>query len=118
MSLSAAGVNVAFVGPMPTPAVAYLASTFRADAGVVISASHNPYYDNGIKFFNNFGTKLNDEQELEIEALLEQALKNDAMQCVSSERLGKARRINDAAGRYIEFCKGIFAKDLTLEGLK
>ncbi len=116
--LSAAGVNVAFVGPMPTPAVAYLASTFRADAGVVISASHNPYYDNGIKFFNNFGTKLNDEQELEIEALLEQALKNDAMQCVSSERLGKARRINDAAGRYIEFCKGIFAKDLTLESLK
>ncbi|MEH6731289.1 MAG: phosphoglucosamine mutase [Pseudoalteromonas distincta] len=116
--LSAAGVNVAFVGPMPTPAVAYLASTFRADAGVVISASHNPYYDNGIKFFNNSGTKLNDEQELEIEALLEQALNNNAMQCVSSERLGKARRINDAAGRYIEFCKGIFAKDLTLEGLK
>ena len=114
----AAGVNVAFVGPLPTPAVAYLASTFRADAGVVISASHNPYYDNGIKFFNNFGTKLNDEQELEIEALLEKALSSDAMQCVSSERLGKARRINDAPGRYIEFCKGIFAKDLTLEGLK
>lgn len=116
--LSAAGVNVAFVGPMPTPAVAYLASTFRADAGVVISASHNPYYDNGIKFFNNFGTKLNDEQELEIEALLEQALNNNAMQCVSSELLGKARRINDAAGRYIEFCKGTFVKDLTLDGLK
>ena len=113
--LSAAGVNVAFVGPMPTPAVAYLASTFRADAGVVISASHNPYYDNGIKFFNNYGTKLNDEQELEIEALLEQALNNNAMQCVSSELLGKARRINDAAGRYIEFCKAIFPKELTLE---
>ncbi|MFT5706117.1 MAG: phosphoglucosamine mutase, partial [Oceanospirillaceae bacterium] len=72
--LSAAGVNVALIGPMPTPAVAYLASTFRADAGVVISASHNPFYDNGIKFFSNSGTKLNDEQELEIEALLDQAL--------------------------------------------
>lgn len=71
---SAAGVNVALIGPMPTPAVAYLASTFRADAGVVISASHNPYCDNGIKFFSNSGTKLNDAQELEIEALLEQAL--------------------------------------------
>ena len=115
--LSAAGVNVAFVGPMPTPAVAYLASTFRADAGVVISASHNPYFDNGIKFFNNFGTKLTDAQELEIETLLDQALNHNAMQCVSSERLGKARRIDDAAGRYIEYCKGIFAKGLTLEGL-
>ncbi|WP_351123800.1 phosphoglucosamine mutase [Shewanella sp. T24-MNA-CIBAN-0130] len=116
--LSAAGVNVALVGPMPTPAVAYLASTFRADAGVVISASHNPFYDNGIKFFSNDGTKLNDEQELAIEALLEQALNHNAMQCVASEDLGKVRRINDAAGRYIEFCKGVFAKDLTLAGLK
>ena len=116
--LSAAGINVALVGPMPTPAVAYLASTFRADAGVVISASHNPYYDNGIKFFSNSGTKLNDAQELEIEALLDQALNHNAMQCVDSADLGKVRRINDAAGRYIEFCKGVFANDLTLAGLK
>ncbi|WP_335909179.1 MULTISPECIES: phosphoglucosamine mutase [Shewanella] len=116
--LSAAGIDVALVGPMPTPAVAYLASTFRADAGVVISASHNPYYDNGIKFFSNSGTKLNDQQELEIEALLERALNHNAMQCVPSAELGKVRRINDAAGRYIEFCKGVFAKDLSLSGLK
>jgi len=116
--LSAAGINVALVGPMPTPAVAYLASTFRADAGVVISASHNPYYDNGIKFFSNSGTKLNDAQELEIEALLDKAINHNAMQCVASEDLGKVRRINDAAGRYIEFCKGVFTNDLTLTGLK
>lgn len=115
---SAAGVNVALIGPMPTPAVAYLASTFRADAGVVISASHNPYYDNGIKFFSNAGTKLNDAQELEIEALLEQALQHNAMQCVASEKLGKVRRIDDAAGRYIEFCKGTFPNHLSLTGLK
>jgi len=109
---------VALIGPMPTPAVAYLASTFRADAGVVISASHNPYYDNGIKFFSNSGTKLNDAQELEIEALLEQALHQNAMQCVTSEKLGKVRRIDDAAGRYIEFCKGTFPNHLSLAGLK
>ncbi|WP_330130855.1 phosphoglucosamine mutase [Shewanella xiamenensis] len=115
---SAAGVNVALIGPMPTPAVAYLASTFRADAGVVISASHNPYYDNGIKFFSNSGTKLNDAQELEIEALLEQALQHNAMQYVASEKLGKVRRIDDAAGRYIEFCKGTFPNHLSLTGLK
>ncbi|MGE6433043.1 phosphoglucosamine mutase [Shewanella baltica] len=115
---SAAGVNVALIGPMPTPAVAYLASTFRADAGVVISASHNPFYDNGIKFFSNSGTKLNDAQELEIEALLEKALNQNAMQCVSSEKLGKVRRIDDAAGRYIEFCKGTFPNHLSLVGLK
>lgn len=115
---SAAGVNVALIGPMPTPAVAYLASTFRADAGVVISASHNPFYDNGIKFFSNFGTKLNDAQELEIEALLEKALNQNAMQCVASEKLGKVRRIDDAAGRYIEFCKGTFPNHLSLAGLK
>lgn len=115
---SAAGVNVALIGPMPTPAVAYLASTFRADAGVVISASHNPYDDNGIKFFSNSGTKLNDAQELEIEALLEQALQHNAMQCVASEKLGKVRRIDDAAGRYIEFCKGTFPNHLSLTGLK
>jgi len=115
---SAAGVNVALIGPMPTPAVAYLASTFRADAGVVISASHNPFYDNGIKFFSNSGTKLNDAQELEIEALLEKALNQNAMQCVASENLGKVRRIDDAAGRYIEFCKGTFPNHLSLTGLK
>ncbi|VEE63546.1 Phosphoglucosamine mutase [Shewanella putrefaciens] len=115
---SAAGVNVALIGPMPTPAVAYLASTFRADAGVVISASHNPYSDNGIKFFSNSGTKLNDAQELEIETLLEQALQHNAMQCVASEKLGKVRRIDDAAGRYIEFCKGTFPNHLSLTGLK
>ncbi|MGI2134123.1 phosphoglucosamine mutase [Shewanella baltica] len=115
---SAAGVNVALIGPMPTPAVAYLASTFRADAGVVISASHNPFYDNGIKFFSNSGTKLNDAQELEIEALLEKALNQNAMQCVASEKLGKVRRIDDAAGRYIEFCKGTFPNHLSLVGLK
>lgn len=115
---SAAGVNVALIGPMPTPAVAYLASTFRADAGVVISASHNPYDDNGIKFFSNSGTKLNDAQELEIETLLEQALQHNAMQCVASEKLGKVRRIDDAAGRYIEFCKGTFPNHLSLTGLK
>ncbi|MCG9730952.1 phosphoglucosamine mutase [Shewanella sp. Isolate13] len=116
--LSAAGINVALVGPMPTPAVAYLASTFRADAGVVISASHNPFYDNGIKFFSNSGTKLNDEQELEIEALLDKAINHNAMQCVESAELGKVRRINDAAGRYIEFCKGVFSNELSLAGLK
>ncbi|AEG10758.1 phosphoglucosamine mutase [Shewanella baltica BA175] len=115
---SAAGVNVALIGPMPTPAVAYLASTFRADAGVVISASHNPFYDNGIKFFSNSGTKLNDAQELEIEALLEKALNQNAMQCVASEKLGKVRRIDDAAGRYIEFCKGTFPNHLSLTGFK
>lgn len=115
---SAAGVNVALIGPMPTPAVAYLASTFRADAGVVISASHNPFYDNGIKFFSNSGTKLNDAQELEIEALLEKAFYQNAMQCVASEKLGKVRRIDDAAGRYIEFCKGTFPNHLSLAGLK
>jgi len=115
---SAAGVNVALIGPMPTPAVAYLASTFRADAGVVISASHNPFYDNGIKFFSNTGTKLNDAQELEIEALLEQALEHNALQCVASEKLGKVRRIDDAAGRYIEFCKSTFPSHMNLDGVK
>ena len=116
--LSAAGINVALVGPMPTPAVAYLASTFRADAGVVISASHNPFYDNGIKLFSNTGTKLTDAQELEIEALLDKAINHNAMQCVDSANLGKVRRIDDAAGRYIEFCKGVFPHDLSLAGLK
>ena len=114
--LSAAGVNIALAGPIPTPAVAYLASTFRADAGVVISASHNPYYDNGIKFFGRSGAKLGGEQQQAIEEKLQYALEN-GIECVDSERLGKARRIEDAAGRYIEFCKGTFPSDLSLEGL-
>ncbi|GAA5186328.1 phosphoglucosamine mutase [Ferrimonas gelatinilytica] len=109
---SAAGVNVALTGPLPTPAIAYLAQTFRADAGVVISASHNPYHDNGIKFFSNGGTKLTDEKELAIEAQLDQP-----MGCVASEKLGKVRRIDDAAGRYIEFCKSTFSKSGSLEGM-
>ncbi|MBE0483303.1 MAG: phosphoglucosamine mutase [Bacterioplanes sp.] len=114
---SAAGVSVALVGPLPTPGIAYLTSTFRADAGVVISASHNPFYDNGIKFFSADGKKLTDTQELEIEALLEHALQQ-GMGCVDSHLLGKARRINDAGGRYIEFCKGTFPTALSLRGMK
>ena len=114
--LSAAGVNNALAGPIPTPAVAYLASTFRADAGVVISASHNPYYDNGIKFFGRSGAKLGSEQQQAIEEKLQYALEN-GIDCVDSERLGKARRVEDAAGRYIEFCKGTFSSELSLEGL-
>lgn len=111
--LAAAGLSAAFTGPMPTPAIAYLTRTFRAEAGIVISASHNPYYDNGIKFFSAQGTKLPDEIEEAIEAMLEQQ-----MDCVESAELGKARRINDAAGRYIEFCKGTFPAHLGLEGYK
>ncbi|MCH4293897.1 phosphoglucosamine mutase [Shewanella sp. 3B26] len=113
----AAGVNVALTGPLPKPAIAYLTSTFRADAGVVISASHNPFYDNGIKFFSKTGTKLNDAQELEIERLLVDAIENQAMVCVDPAKLGKVRRIEDAAGRYIEFCKGTFPNTLSLDGL-
>lgn len=111
--LAAAGLSAAFTGPMPTPAIAYLTRTFRAEAGIVISASHNPYYDNGIKFFSAKGTKLPDEIEEAIEAMLEQP-----MDCVESAELGKASRINDAAGRYIEFCKGSFPAHLGLEGYK
>lgn len=111
--LAAAGLQAAFTGPMPTPAVAYLTRTFRAEAGIVISASHNPYYDNGIKFFSSEGTKLPDEVELAIEAELEKPLN-----CVESALLGKAYRINDAAGRYIEFCKGTFPSQLDLAGYK
>lgn len=114
--LSAAGVNIALAGPIPTPAVAYLASTFRADAGVVISASHNPYYDNGIKFFGRSGAKLGSEQQQAIEEKLQYALEH-GIECVDSEHLGKARRVEDAAGRYIEFCKGTFSSELSLEGL-
>jgi len=110
--LSAAGVDVLLTGPMPTPAVAYLARTFRADAGIVISASHNPFDDNGIKFFSAQGTKLPDEIEHAIEAQLDLA-----MTTVDPAKLGKARRITDAAGRYIEFCKAT-ASGLNLKGLK
>ena len=111
--LSAAGLDVMLMGPMPTPAVAYLTRTFRAEAGVVISASHNPYYDNGIKFFSTDGSKLDDTIELEIEAELEKPL-----ECVESHLLGKVSRIEDAAGRYIEYCKSHFPADQTLRGLK
>lgn len=111
--LSAAGINAVLTGPLPTPAVAYLTKTFRAEAGVVISASHNPYYDNGIKFFSASGEKLSDEIELAIEAELDKP-----MGCVSSELLGKASRMVGAADRYIEFCKGTFPSALSLSGLK
>lgn len=110
--LSAAGVNVDFLGPMPTPGIAYLTRTFRAAAGIVISASHNPYYDNGIKFFADNGHKLPDHVELEIERLID-----EPMDCVASEHLGRANRINDAAGRYIEFCKSVFPSHLSLTGM-
>lgn len=111
--LAVAGLSAAFTGPMPTPAVAYLTRTFRAEAGIVISASHNPYYDNGIKFFSTQGTKLPDEVEEAIEAMLEQP-----MDCVESAELGRASRIKDAAGRYIEFCKSTFPAHLSLENYK
>lgn len=110
---AAAGVDVCLVGPMPTPAVAYLTRALRLQAGVVISASHNPYQDNGIKFFSAQGAKLADAVELEIERRLEQP-----MVCMESARLGKARRIDDAAGRYIEFCKSTFPAELDLRGLR
>ncbi|MFQ3176630.1 MAG: phosphoglucosamine mutase [Psychromonas sp.] len=111
--LAAAGLRPVLVGPMPTPAIAYLTQTFRATAGIVISASHNPYYDNGIKFFSAQGTKLSEEIELEIEAEIDKELK-----CVESSELGKAYRIEDAAGRYIEFCKSTFPSKYDLKGLK
>lgn len=110
---SAAGVDVMLAGPMPTPGVAYLTRALRLSAGVVISASHNPYYDNGIKFFSADGNKLPDE----VEALIESAL-DEPLECAPSERLGKARRLDDAAGRYIEFCKSTFPAAFDLHGLK
>jgi phosphoglucosamine mutase len=110
---SAAGVDVMLAGPMPTPAIAYLTRALRLQAGVVISASHNPFQDNGIKFFSEHGTKLPDAVELEIEDMIDQP-----MGCVSSEKLGRATRLRDAQGRYIEFCKGTFPNELDLRGLK
>ena len=111
--LSAAGVDTLLTGPMPTPAVAYLTRALRAQVGIVITASHNPFEDNGIKFFSAEGTKLPDAIELAIEAELDKP-----MQVMASAKLGKARRINDAAGRYIEFCKSTFPNTLDLRGLK
>lgn len=111
--LSAAGVDVSLLGPMPTPGIAYLTRTFRADAGIVISASHNPFDDNGIKFFSAEGKKLPDETEGRIEAMLEAPLTT-----AEAAQLGKATRIDDAAGRYIEFCKSTLPDRLSLHGLK
>jgi phosphoglucosamine mutase len=110
---SAAGVDVMLAGPVPTPAVAYLTRALRLQAGVVISASHNPFYDNGIKFFSAHGLKLPDAVEAEIESRLD-----EAMGCVESAHLGRASRIDDAAGRYIEFCKSTFPPEFDLRGTK
>jgi len=111
--LSAAGVDILLLGPMPTPAVAYLTRTLHACAGIVISASHNAYYDNGIKFFSGEGTKLPDEVEIAIEAEIDKP-----MTTVESNRLGKAKRVNDAEGRYIEFCKSTIPLSLSPRGVK
>ncbi len=111
--LSAAGVDVYLTGPLPTPAVAYLTRALRLSAGIVISASHNPFEDNGIKFFSASGTKLPDAVEQAIERSMDEPIA-----CVSSQELGKAFRVNDAGGRYIEFCKSTFPNELDLKGLK
>ncbi len=111
--LAAAGVNIRLLGPMPTPAIAYLTRTFRASAGIVISASHNAYEDNGIKFFSGEGDKLPDALEEAIEAELDRPLIT-----VPSEQIGKAKRVDDAAGRYVEFCKGTIPAGMSLRGLK
>ena len=110
---NSAGVDVVLLGPLPTPGVAFLTRAQRAALGVVISASHNPFADNGIKFFSAHGSKLSDAWERDVEAMLEQE-----PAWVDSAHLGKSRRLNDAAGRYIEFCKSVFPVDLTLKGLK
>ena len=110
---NSAGVDVVLLGPLPTPGVAYLTRAQRASLGVVISASHNPFADNGIKFFSAAGSKLPDEWELAVEAALD-----ESPVWVDSANLGKARRLDDAAGRYIEFCKSTFSNDLTLKGLR
>jgi len=111
--LSAAGVDILLLGPMPTPAIAYLTRTLHAQAGIVISASHNPYYDNGVKFFSSSGNKLSDEVEFAIEAELEKEFTT-----VDSAKLGKAERVDDAAGRYIEFCKSTIPSLMEFKGLK
>ena len=111
--LSAAGADVMLLGPMPTPAIAYLTRTFHAEAGIVISASHNPHDDNGIKFFSGEGTKLPDDVELMIEELLDAP-----MTVVDSDKLGKVSRINDAPGRYIEFCKSSVPSSTKFSGMK
>ena len=111
--LSAAGVDISLLGPMPTPGIAYLTRTSRARAGIVISASHNPYQDNGIKFFSSEGAKLPDDVEAEIERMMTEPLKT-----VAPNQLGKARRYEDAGGRYIEFCKSTYPHRLSLEGLR
>ena len=111
--LSSAGINVRLLGPMPTPAVAYLTRTFRAAAGIVISASHNPYYDNGVKFFSAEGTKLPDETEQAIEDMM-----GEEMETVDSAELGRANRVDDAPGRYIEFCKSTFPTGVRLDSMK
>ncbi|MDH5205098.1 MAG: phosphoglucosamine mutase, partial [Hylemonella sp.] len=110
---NSAGVDAVLLGPLPTPGVAYLTRAQRASLGVVISASHNPYPDNGIKFFSAQGSKLPDEWEIDVEAMLD-----ESPAWVDSANLGRARRLDDAAGRYIEFCKSTFSNDLTLKGLK
>ncbi len=110
---NSAGVDVVLLGPVPTPAVAYLTRAQRASLGVVISASHNPYEDNGIKFFSAKGTKLSDEWETAVESMVD-----EAPVWASSAELGKAKRLDDAAGRYIEFCKSTFSNDFTLKGMK
>jgi len=111
--LTSAGADVMLLGPMPTPAIAYLTRTFHAEAGIVISASHNPHDDNGIKFFSGKGTKLPDEVEHMIEELLD-----TPMTVVESSKIGKVSRINDASGRYIEFCKGSVPTGTSFAGLK
>ena len=111
--LSAAGVDTRMLGPMPTPAIAYLTRTLRAKAGIVISASHNPYYDNGIKFFSVNGTKLPDELEHEIESYID-----TPMTTVESAKLGKVKRVTDAAGRYIEFCKATVPPQIDFKGMR
>ena len=111
---SSAGVDIVLCGPIPTPAVAYLTQALRLTAGVVISASHNPYSDNGIKFFSNEGMKLPDDIESEIE----QELESGVAKCVDSSRLGKAVRLDDAAGRYIEFCKSTISGKVDFKGMK
>jgi phosphoglucosamine mutase len=111
--LTSAGADVMLLGPMPTPAIAYLSRTFQAEAGIVISASHNPHDDNGIKFFSGKGTKLPDELELMIEELLD-----TPMTVVESSKIGKVSRINDASGRYIEFCKSSVPTGTSFSGLK